>query len=344
MFVDMNRSGQALSKVRKEEIINKRITDIFPGVREMGLFDLLQRVYTTGKTEKLPMTLYKDGRVSQWVDNTVFRLPSNEIVAVYRDETKKHIAEDEIRTLNLKLEQRVVERTRQLEETNTELEDFVYSVSHDLRAPLRSISGFAEIIGRRHKSSLNEEGQHYFDNIIKASKQMGELIDDLLKFSRLGRKSINFVAVPLGDVLTIALKTLADQIESTGARINAPEQMPVIQGDLTLATHVFINILENALKYHKSKVLPVIDIDVKVDNDHAVVSVSDNGIGIEPEYHDKIFKIFQRLHSQSEYPGTGIGLAAVKKALQIMGGQVKVQSKPGKGSVFSIRLLKKSDT
>ena len=169
---------------------------------------------------------------------------------------------------------------------------------------------------------------------------MGELIDDLLKFSRLGRKAIKSETCRLMMSLEQPQKTLSDQIKKTDARINIPEQMPVIQGDITLSTHIFINLLENALKYHKPNKAPIIDIGVEVENRYVVVSVADNGIGIAPEYHEKIFNIFQRLHSQADYPGTGIGLAAVKKAVQIMDGRVCVESEPGKGSVFKIKFLK----
>ena len=471
-FVDMNEAGQFLSNVKKEDIIGKSVARLFPGIKELGLFDVFQRVYRTGKTEKLPMTQYKDSRISQWVDNTVFKLPSGDIVAVYRDETaqrraeqglqdseiflrsivnqspfatwisdsegtlqqanpalkkflnltddqlvgkynvlkdplverqgllplirtvyedgksisficdwdgndiptmdlkgsssvsieatmfpihnpegeltnvvlnwiditdRKH-AEKEIRELNRNLELRVLQRTALLEETNKELEDFVYSVSHDLRAPLRSISGFAEIIDRRHKASLNEEGRHYFDNIVNASRQMGALIDDLLNFSRLGRKAIKLEPIPLDDVLKAAVETLSDPIKETDTRINLPGQMPMILGDLTLSTHIFINLIENAVKYHKPDVALHIDVSFEVKAPHVIISVADNGIGIAQEYHEKIFNIFQRLHNQSEYPGTGIGLAAVKKAVQMMGGRVWVESELGKGSVFKIKI------
>ena len=465
-FVDINLSGQFLSKVKREDVIGKSVTELFPSIKEIGLFEVFQRVYRTGKTERLPMTQYKDGRILQWVDNTVFKLPSGEIVAVYKDESERHVAEEalkesgmllnevgkiakiggwemdlvtrkakwtqgtydiveidydqpvpgpdehieyylseyrslvsdsmqtlieddrpldfeaqlqsakgnikwcramgrtvkkegrcvkvygtfqditdrknaeeEIRELNRNLELRVHQRTVQLEEANKELEDFVYSVSHDLRAPLRSISGFAEIINRRHKSSLNEEGRHYFDNIVKASGQMGDLIDDLLKFSRLGRKAIQSENVSLDDLFKTAVATLSDQIKKSGARVNLPEQMPVVQGDMTLATHIFINLLENAVKYHQPHEPPLVDVGFEVEDPYVVVSVADNGIGIAPEYHEKIFNIFQRLHSQADYPGTGIGLAAVKKAVQIMAGRVWVESEPGKGSVFKIKVL-----
>jgi len=168
---------------------------------------------------------------------------------------------------------------------------------------------------------------------------MGNLIDDLLKFSRLGRKAIKSEAVPLDDVFETAMKTLADRIRKKGAQVNLPKHMPGIQGDLTLATHIFINLLENAVKYHKPNEPPLIDIRLEVKDQTVVVSIADNGIGIAPENHEKIFNIFQRLHSEADYPGTGIGLAAVKKAVQIMGGQVWVESELGKGSVFKIKIL-----
>jgi PAS domain S-box-containing protein len=460
IFVDMNKSGQALSNVQKDRIVGKRITDIFPRVEEMGLFGVLQDVHRTGNTEKLPMTLYADGRVTQWVDNTVFRLPSNEIVAVYRDETERHAAqaalqtsekkfralfesmnegvclqtlvdggndykiidanpaferltgltretviggkasviygtedapfidmyrdvaenlnpiifetrfeplgkyfsissfplekgifgtvfsditerkrhENEIRRLNRELEQRVAWRTAELEEANLDLKGFAYSVSHDLRAPLRSISGFSQIIARRHRDSLNGEGRHYFDNIVKASERMGILIEDLLNFSRLGRKAIKLEEVRLETIFQSILETLQGQIDQENARIHLPGNMPAIFGDRTLITQVFLNLVENAIKYHRTDAHPAVEVGIRTEADYVEVTVADNGIGIAPEFHDKIFSIFQRLHREEDYAGTGIGLAVVKKAVQMMGGTVTVESAPGRGSAFRVKM------
>jgi PAS domain S-box-containing protein len=289
--------------------------------------------------ENVPIS--RKGEKTSYITAHNMPVPDRHIwISTVWDVTDRKNAEEKIYELNRNLELRVQERTMQLEKVNKELEDFVYSVSHDLRAPLRSISGFAQIIDRRYKASLNTEGQHYFDNIVKASRQMGDLIDDLLKFSRLGNRAIKSEAVSLEEVLKTAEKTLSDQIKETGARVTLPKKMPNIQGDLTLATHVFINLFENALKYRKADEPPVIDVRFDIEDQYVIISVTDNGIGIEPAHHEKIFNIFHRLYSQAEYSGTGIGLAAVKKAVEIMDGRVWVESEPEKGSVFRVKVLK----
>ncbi len=247
-------------------------------------------------------------------------------------------AEEQIGKLNRELELRVAHRTVALEEANKEIEDFVYSVSHDLRAPLRSISGFAQIIARRHKASLNEEGQHYFDNIIQASEQMNHVIDDLLGFSRLGRKSLRVERLKINEIIKQVIDTLQDQIQAKNAVIIYPDNMPHITGDATLVHQIFINLLDNAIKYTRPDTPPEIDISFKSQGPDLLLTFSDNGAGILPEFYEKIFRMFQRLHHQADHPGTGIGLAAVKKAVQMMGGDVSVESEPDKGSVFTVKL------
>lgn len=236
------------------------------------------------------------------------------------------------------LEDLVKGRTVELEAANKELEDFAYSVSHDLRAPLRSINGFAQIISRRHRADLNEEGRHYFDNIMEASEHMGTLIEDLLRYSRLGRKALRPQSVQLGDLVGQISRDLAGRMDEIGAEIDIPADLPVVKGDPTLLRTIFTNLIDNAITYHRQGVPLRIEVRSKIEKDHVIVSMSDNGIGISPEFLEKIFNMFQRLHRQDEYPGTGIGLAIVKKSAEISGGRVWAESVVGEGSTFYVEL------
>ena len=245
---------------------------------------------------------------------------------------------EQIKRQNEELELRVAQRTAQLQASNRAFEEFAYSVSHDLRAPLRAISGFAEIIARRHKDLLDEEGRHYFDNIIQAADRMGELISDLLSYSRLGTSSIQSRQVSLDALVRQVLTGFEGIVAETEAEIVLPDEDLRLTTNPTLLSQILTNLIDNALKYRKPGVPPKIEIRVETTDNEAILSVMDNGMGIAPEYLDKIFDIFQRLHSREEYPGTGIGLATVKKAATLLGGSVSVSSRPGEGSVFSLHL------
>ena len=247
---------------------------------------------------------------------------------------------DHIQRNTTTLEKHVAERTAELLATNKELESFSYSVSHDLRAPLRAISGFAEIIARRHRADLNEEGQHYVDNIVQASKRMGELIDDLLMYSRLGRGGVRRRPVALSEICEALTSDFTARIADINGTLIYPDDLPTVLGDKTLLTQIMTNLLENAITYHKPGIGPRVDVSYLHEGNSIILRVNDNGIGIPPEYQDKIFSIFQRLHSQDEYPGTGIGLATVKKAVDLLGGEVWVESKVDEGSTFFLKLPK----
>ncbi len=249
--------------------------------------------------------------------------------------------------INVELEARVRDRTRelalrseQLENRTRDLESFSYSVSHDLRAPLRAISGFAQILSRRHRERLNEQGRHYLDNIVEASAHMGRLIDDLLSYSRLGRRAVVLKPTRLADVFAEVERSLAPRAADLGATLRIADDLPEVQGDWTLLSQIFTNLLDNALTYGKIGVPVTAAVTWKSGTDAVIVSVSDNGIGIEAGHFEKIFNVFQRLHSQDEYPGTGIGLAVVKKSVDMQNGRVWVDSAVGAGTIFHVQLPK----
>ncbi len=248
-------------------------------------------------------------------------------------------AEKEIEKLNKDLELRVEQRTEELQAINKELKSFAYSISHDLRAPLRSITGFSEIISRRHKDSLNEEGREYFGYILEASRNMGNLISDLLHFSRLARKPLSTSTIELKEVLNAVQQNLSQDIKDKKADIIITGKMPAINGDKSLMGQIFSNLIQNAIKYHRKGINPKIILSAKEDDKHIIIKVQDNGQGIPSEHFDKIFDIFQRLHSE-EYPGTGIGLAIVKKAVTALGGEISLESKVNEGTTFFVKFSK----
>ncbi|MEM7534260.1 MAG: ATP-binding protein [Chloroflexota bacterium] len=230
------------------------------------------------------------------------------------------------------------QKTEQLEQANKDLESFSYSVSHDLRAPLRGISGFSQIIARRHRESLNEEGQHYVDNVVEATKQMERLIDDLLSYAKMGRQSMSVQSLSVYEVFQKIAQQLHPRIEEAGGHLEFNPNMPIVVCNPTLLHQIFLNLVDNAITYAKPDVPPQVKVESTIEPHHVTISVSDNGIGIAPEFQEKIFNIFQRLHSDESYTGTGIGLATVKKAAELLGGSVSVESTVGEGSRFHITL------
>ena len=247
-------------------------------------------------------------------------------------------AEEVVRQLNQDLEQRVADRTRALEQSNQDLESFSYSVSHDLRAPLRAVTGFAQILADRYAPGLDDQGRHYLDNVIEASRRMTTLIEDLLHYSRTGRGAVRDVPVPLAPLIGHLASTFNNRLTELGAQLEVVEPLATPRADPVLLEQALVNLVDNALTYKSVERPPLIRIASTRDAEGVTITVADNGIGIAPEYHERIFQVFQRLHSADEYPGTGIGLAIVARAVRAMNGRIRVDSTPGTGSVFSIQL------
>ncbi len=257
-----------------------------------------------------------------------------------RQLTEIKLAESQVRQLNQTLEQRVAERTAQLELTNKELESFAYSVSHDLRAPLRHINGFVEALSRHLESdrSLSDRKvAHYIDVIQASSQKMGQLIDALLGLARIGQKQLIYQPVDVRLLVDEAISliyqhTEVDERESIDFTI---AQLPTVMGDPALLQQVFSNLVDNAVKFSRLSHPPKITIGSLTDG---TIFIQDNGVGFAMAYADKLFAAFQRLHSQKDFPGTGIGLAIVQRIIHRHGGTIWFESQPGQGTTFFIKL------
>lgn len=244
-----------------------------------------------------------------------------------------------IEHLNEELERKVKLRTQELKQVNEELESFSYSISHDLRAPLRSINGFADVLKEEFGDQLEDEGLRLLGIIKDSGIKMGTLIDDILTFSRLGRKELKTGKVELGMLCEQIIKEAENTFPEQKIEIKMTD-LPTVKADLSLIRQVFINLLFNAVKYSSKEEVSRIDIRSTENEEQVVISIKDNGTGFDMKYHDKMFGVFQRLHSSNSFEGTGVGLAIVKRIINKHGGEVWAEGVPEEGSTFYISLPK----
>ena len=253
------------------------------------------------------------------------------------DITERKNAQREIQELNDELEIKVAERTAQLAAINKELEAFSYSVSHDLRAPLRAINGYANMFKEDYGADLEPEAGRLINNITDYAKKMGQLIDDLLAFSRLGRKELLKAPVSMQDIVENICFELEGERDGHSVKFTI-DQLPPACGDNFAIRQVWANLISNAVKYSTRKEKAIIEIGSQITGNEAVYYIKDNGAGFDMRYADKLFGVFQRLHSEEEFEGNGVGLATVHRIVSKHGGRIWAEAKVNEGATFYFTL------
>lgn len=337
-IVDMNKSSLELYGETNKETFMKCVPEIFASGDPEAFLSVLSAFYTgTSNLEERIMEV-KIKRKIRFLTLRWFIMPGHEsdlsrILVTIIDITNLKKAEKEINTLNLKLEKKVAKRTEELNRANQELEAFSYSVSHDLKAPLRAIRGYASLITEEFGNDIPGAALHYFKSIGQNSEKMTNLITDLLQFSKLGRKSLDIKEVDSQSLV----KNVWEDLTSLKKPANIEfivHDLPRLEADNSLLTQVFVNLFSNSIKYAKPDSPGKITVSCKSDSEYHEFCVSDEGIGFDQKHAEKIFQVFQRLHNQDEYEGSGVGLALVKRIVHRHGGKIHVTSKKGAGSNF----------
>jgi PAS domain S-box-containing protein len=260
------------------------------------------------------------------------------VVLALLDVSPLKAAQRELEEANLLLERRIEERTARLADANAELRAFAHTVAHDLRAPLRNLEGFASALLEDESERMSEDGRMFAGRIVAAATRMDLLITDLLAYSRLARAEVRLERVELASVMQAVLRDLESAIAAAGARVEVAPGLPAVRGNAAILVQVLANLVGNAIKFVAPGVTPVVAVGAARAQHTVELWIEDNGIGIAPEHHEQVFGVFERLHGQEEYPGTGIGLAIVRKGVERMGGGVAIKPGARGGARFELRL------
>ena len=331
IYLTVNKEYEELTGLK--DLVGKKVSELVPDLpgRDPEYAEIVKRVVQTGKPERFETWVEPLGK---WFSISMYSPENGYFVSLTDDITERKQAEQKIKKINEELEQRVISRTEELKKSNDELEAFSYSVSHDLRAPLRGIIGFAAILEEEYAPQLDDEAKRVITIIKKNTTKMGQLIDDLLGFSRMSRQTIVKSDINTDAMVSDVVKEL-DGLKNIDWKI---QPLPGIMGDANTIRQVWVNLISNAIKYSRNASKPVIVIGSLPGTDNTTFFVKDNGVGFDSQYKNKLFKVFQRLHTVEEFEGTGVGLAIVEKIISKHGGKVWAEGEQDKGATFYFSL------
>lgn len=338
IITDVNPSFERQTSILKNSVIGKKATDAY-GVENAPYLKEYAEVVLTGNPYEFE-TYFPP--LDKYFNISVTSPRKGSFVTVFQDITENKHAAEEIKNLNAELEERVRLRTGQLESANKELEAFTYSVSHDLRSPLRAIDGFSKILSEDYADNFDDEGKRILEVIRSNTHKMDTLITDLLALSRVTRIDLNLVQIDMKKLAEESFDEIFQNIDSSKYRVNIDE-IPEVCGDRTLIKQVWHNLVSNAVKYSSPKEECIIDVGYINENENITYYISDNGVGFNPDYKHKLFGVFQRLHGISEFEGTGVGLAIVERIIKRHQGKVWGEGEINGGAKFYFSIPNNGD-
>lgn len=339
IVTEWSPGAERIFQYSQEEAVGKNIAFIFTeedqkaGVDQAEVAKALQNVQANDER----WHRRKDG-TTFWASGVLVALHDDQqnllgFAKLVRDMTPHKLIQERLANINQELEKRVAERTEALQAATRRMENFCYTIAHDLRAPLRAIAGFADLF--QDDENINRtEVQEYVERIVESAKRMDMLIQDLLQYARISQMETPLEQVSLSELVQTVLQRMQRRIKECGGRIEITEPLPAVRCNAPTVAQVVENLIDNGLKFVKPGTRPAIRLRSEERQGTVRLWIEDNGIGIAPEHQEQIFQIFQRLHTTTEYEGTGLGLAIVRKAMENIGGQAGVMSEPGQGSKF----------
>jgi two-component system, chemotaxis family, sensor kinase Cph1 len=337
----LDKATEKVTGLSREELIDTDFSDYFtkPEQAKIGYLQVLQEGEV--RDYSLEIKHIDDSTTPVLYKASVYTDDFGDVIGVFaalRDITERKKAEEEIQEYWESLEEQVRLRTEELAKSNADLEQFAYVASHDLREPLRMITSFLQLLERRYADQLDEDANEFIGFAVDGAKRLDMMIMDLLEYSRVANQEIQFIDVNMEKVIEQVIETLSVLIVDNEAQINY-DSLPIIRGDENQMIILMQNLIENAIKYRREET-PRINISAEKKGDQFVFSVEDNGIGIDPKHLERIFTIFNRLHTHAEYAGSGIGLSIAQRIVHQHGGEIWAESKPEKGSSFYFTLNK----